>query len=148
MQTEVVTDPDAIAAALNPFLRRLVRAGHGAGSLSPWLQPELGLPAVWLETKYVRAAMSAQRNKTGAADSLGLAHIVRTGLVPTGSYQDGELLSPTASADSASQPRAQGIGSREHNPHSLKAFGIHIKGTGRGRLRCGGASRSGRGSSN
>ena len=41
MQTEVVTDPDAIAAALKPFLPRLRRAGHEAGSLSPWLQPEL-----------------------------------------------------------------------------------------------------------
>ena len=40
MQTEVVTDPDAIAA-LKPFLPQLRRAGHEAGSLSPWLQPEL-----------------------------------------------------------------------------------------------------------
>ena len=82
MQTEIVTDPDAIAAALKPFLPRLRRVGHEAGSLSPWLQLELvrrGLPAVCLETKHVRAAMSAQRNKTDAADALGLAHIVRTG---------------------------------------------------------------------
>jgi transposase len=82
MQSEVVTDPDAIAAVLKPFLPRLRRAGHEAGSLSPWLQPELinrGLPAVCLETTHVREAMSAQRNKTDAADALGLAHIVRTG---------------------------------------------------------------------
>jgi transposase len=82
MQTEVVTDPDVIAAVLKPFLPRLRRAGHEAGSLSPWLQPELakrGLPAVCLETKHVRAAMSAQRKKTDAADALRLAHIVRTG---------------------------------------------------------------------
>jgi transposase len=51
------------------FLPRLRRVGHEAGSLSPWLQPELakrGLPAVCLETRHVRAAMSAQRNKTDA----------------------------------------------------------------------------------
>ena len=35
MQTEVVTDPDAIAAVLRPFLPRLRHAGHEAGSLSP-----------------------------------------------------------------------------------------------------------------
>lgn len=38
-----------------------------------------GLPAVCLETKHVRAAMLARRNKTGARDALGLARIVRTG---------------------------------------------------------------------
>src|SRR4029453_3039785 len=82
MQTAVVTDPDAIAAALKLFLPRLRRAGHEAGSLSPWLQPGLvkrGRPAVCLETKHGRAAMSAQRNTTDAADALGLAHIMRTG---------------------------------------------------------------------
>ena len=81
MQTEVVTGPDAIAAILKPFLPRLRRAGHEARSLSPWLQPELikrRLPAVCLETRHVRAAMSAQRNKMDAPDALGLAHIVRT----------------------------------------------------------------------
>ena len=66
MQTEVVTDPDAIAAVLKPFLPRLRRAGHEAGSLSPWLQPELikcGLPAVCLETTHVRAAMSGSATR-------------------------------------------------------------------------------------
>jgi transposase len=47
-----------------------------------WLHPELkklGLPAVCLETQHVRAAMSAQRNKTDKADALGIVHIMRTG---------------------------------------------------------------------
>ena len=82
LQTSVATDPEAILQALKPFLPRLRRVGHEAGSLSPWLHPELkalGIPAVCLETRLVRAAMSAQRNKTDAADALGLAHIVRTG---------------------------------------------------------------------
>lgn len=67
---------------MKPFLPRLRRVGHEAGSLSPWLHPELkklGLPAVCLETQHVRAAMSAQRNKTDKADALGIAHIMRTG---------------------------------------------------------------------
>lgn len=58
------------------------RVGHEAGSLSPWLHPELkklGLPAICLETLHVRAALSAQRNKTDKADALGIAHIMRTG---------------------------------------------------------------------
>ena len=78
----VATDPKSIAVALKPYAGRLRRAGHEAGSLSPWLHPELlalGVPAVCLETHHVRAAMAAQRNKTDAADALGIAHIVRTG---------------------------------------------------------------------
>lgn len=81
-QGKVATDPDAILSALKPYLPRLRRVGHEAGALSPWLHPELlalWLQAVCLETRNVRAAMSAQRHKTDAADALGIAHIVRTG---------------------------------------------------------------------
>jgi transposase len=71
-----------ISTALAPFAATLKRAGHEAGSLSPWLHPELkalGVPVVCLEPRPVRAAMSAQRNKTDATDALGLAHLMRTG---------------------------------------------------------------------
>ena len=78
LQTTVVTDPEAIKLALKPYLGRLRRVGHEAGSWSPWLHPELeklGLPVVCLETQHVRA----QRNKTDKTDALGLAHLMRTG---------------------------------------------------------------------
>ena len=82
LETAVETDQAAIANALERYAGRLRRVGHEAGSLSPWLHPglrELGVPAVCLETRHVRAALSAQRNKTDAADALGIAHIMRTG---------------------------------------------------------------------
>src|SRR6202044_3820633 len=82
LQVTVVTDPEAIKAALKPYLGRLRRLGHEAGAFSPWLHPELlrlGLPAICLETQHVRAALKAQRNKTDKTDALGLAHIMRTG---------------------------------------------------------------------
>ena len=41
LQTTVVTDPEAIKLALKPYLGRLRRVGHEAGSWSPWLHPEL-----------------------------------------------------------------------------------------------------------
>ena len=81
-ETAVETDPAAIAEALRPYADRMRRVGHEAGSLSPWLHTELlaeGVPAVCLETRHVRAALSAQRNKTDANDALGIAHIMRTG---------------------------------------------------------------------
>jgi transposase len=82
LETSVATDPGTIADALRPYAGRVRRAGHEAGALSPWLHPELiaaGVPAVCLETRHVRAALSAQRNKTDAKDALGIAHIMRTG---------------------------------------------------------------------
>lgn len=82
LRTTAETEPAAIRAALTPFLRRLRRVGHEAGALSPWLQPQLlalGLPVVCLEATHVRSALKAQRNKTDAANALGIAHLVRTG---------------------------------------------------------------------
>ncbi len=76
----------------------LKRAGHEAGALSPWLHPgllALGVPVVRLETRQVRAAMSAQRNKTDATDALGLPHLMRTGwfrqaqVKTEGAYREG-----------------------------------------------------------
>lgn len=82
LETSVATDPGMIADVLRPYAGHLRRAGHEARALSPWLHPELiaaGVPAGCLETRHVRAAMAAQRNKTDAKDALGIAHIMRTG---------------------------------------------------------------------
>ena len=128
-------DAEVIMHALKPFLSRLRRAGHEAGSLSPWLHPELkalGIPAVCLETRHVRAAMSAQRNKTDAADALGIAHIVRTGW----------FKAPFIKSEPCHRMRL--LLTQRHNlkrkfldvensiRHSLKAFGIRFKNAGRG----------------
>jgi len=82
LETSVTTDPDAIFEALKPYVARLRRVGHEAGSLSPWLQVELkqrGLPAICLEAWHAPAALSAMRNKTDKADARGIAHIMRAG---------------------------------------------------------------------
>ena len=134
MQTEIVIDPGAIAAALKPFLPRLRRAGHEAGSLSPWLQPELarrGLPAVCLETKHVRAAMSAQRNKTDATDALALAHIVRTGWFRQAHIKTESCYRLRLLLTQRRNLKRKVLDLENTIRHSLKAFGIRIKGTGR-----------------
>jgi len=133
-QSEVVTDPATIAAALKPFLPRLRRVGHEAGSLSPWLHPELlkfGLPAVCLETKHVRAAMSAQRNKTDAADALGLAHILRTGWFRRAHIKTESCYRLRLLLTQRRNLKRKVLDLENTIRHSLKAFGIRIKGTGR-----------------
>jgi transposase len=137
LRTSVATEPEAIAQALAPFSATLRRAGHEAGSLSPWLQVGLRrccVPAVCLETRHVRAALAAQRNKTDATDALGLAHIVRTGWYRTahvktdGAYRLRLLLSQRRSL------KRKCLDLENTIRHSLKAFGAKLGGVSRGRF--------------
>ncbi len=111
------------------------RAGHEAGSWSPWLHPELkalGVPVVCLETRQVRAAMSAQRNKTDAADALGLAHLMRTGwfrqayVKTEGAYRLKLLLTHRRNLKRKFLDLENAI------RHSLKSFGVRLNKVGRG----------------
>ena len=68
LQVSVVTDPDAIKAALKPYLGRLRRVGHEAGALSPWLHPKLLKLGLW----FTNARYARDRNgRTGVGRSVG-----------------------------------------------------------------------------
>ncbi len=134
MQCSVATEPEAIAKALAPFAATLKRAGHEAGALSPWLHPALlalGVPAVCMETRQVRAAMSAQRNKTDATDALGLAHLMRTGwfrqahVKTDGAYRLKLLLTHRRNLKRKFLDLENAI------RHSLKSFGVKLHKVGR-----------------
>jgi transposase len=135
LTASVATDPDAIAGALAPFGSRLKRAGHEAGALSPWLQPALkhaGVPAVCLETRHVRAAMSAQRNKTDATDALGLAHIVRTGWFRTAHIKTEACYRLRLLLVQRRNLKRKFLDLENTIRHSLKAFGVRLNRVGRG----------------
>ena len=60
----------------------LVRIGLEAGPLSQWLHAGLvgaGLPAVLVETRHVKAALSAMTVKTDRNDARGIAQLIRMG---------------------------------------------------------------------
>jgi len=135
LETAVETDPVMIAEALRRYAGRLRRVGHEAGSLSPSLHTgllEIGIPAVCLETRHVRAALSAQRNKTDAADALGIAHIMRTGwfrqahIKSEGCYRIRLLLVQRRNLKRKFLDLENAI------RHSLKVFGIKLGKVGRG----------------
>ena len=135
LQVTVVTDPDSIKAALKPYLGRLRRVGHEAGALSPWLHGELlrlGLPAICLETQHVRAAMSAQRNKTDKADALGLAHLMRTGWFRKAHIKSESCYRLRLLLTHRRNLKRKFLDLENAIRHSIKSFGIRIKGTGRG----------------
>jgi transposase len=81
-EAAVTTAPDAIATCLAVDQERLERIGLEAGPLSEWLVRGLadhGITAVLMETRQVRAALSAMIVKTDRKDARGMAHLLRMG---------------------------------------------------------------------
>ena len=80
-ETRAATEPAAIEAALARFSPK--RVGLEAGPLSQWLYAELaaaGVPVVCVETRHMKAALSAQLNKNDRNDARGIARMMRVGL--------------------------------------------------------------------
>jgi transposase len=78
----VPSDPAALASCLADYRDRLERIGLEAGPLSEWLVRGLAdqdIAAVLMETRQVRAALSAMIVKTDRKDARGMAHLLRTG---------------------------------------------------------------------
>jgi len=137
LETEVPTDPELIAKALKRFAGLLRRVGHEAGSLSPWLHAgmiALGLPAVCLETRHVRAALSAQRNKTDAADALGIAHIMRTGWFRQAHMKSEDCYRIRLLLVQRRNLKRKFLDLENAIRHSLKVFGIRLGKVGRGSM--------------
>jgi transposase len=75
----VATGPEAIADCLAMHLERLERIGLEAGPLSEWLVRGLadrGITAVLMETRQVRAALSAMIVRTDRKDARGPARAI------------------------------------------------------------------------
>lgn len=75
-------DAPSIAHYLEPLTGQVERVGLEAGPISEWLTAnliQLGLPAISLEARQVKAALSAMPVKTDRNDARGIAQVVRTG---------------------------------------------------------------------
>lgn len=131
----VATSPEEIAKVLKPYAGQLRRAGHVAGALSPLLQgglKALGVPAICLESRRVRTAMAAQRNKTDAIDALGIAHIMRTGW-----YRTAHVKTDPSYRLRLSLPQRRNLKRKFDDlenaiRHSIKVFGIRLGKVSRG----------------
>ncbi len=81
-EAKVASEAEAIACYLSSRGVELTRVGLEAGPLSSWLHTGLvdaGLPALCIETRRAKAALSAMINKTDRNDARGIAQIMRTG---------------------------------------------------------------------
>src|SRR5512132_2334045 len=79
-EVKVATKPAEILAVLTKEALAIERIGLEAGPLSQWLYSalaEAGLPVICVETRHMKAALSAQINKS---DARGIAQMMRVGL--------------------------------------------------------------------
>jgi transposase len=88
------SEPAALARFLGKYGATLERVGLEAGPLAPWLVRELeglGVPAICIETRRMKAFAAASPVKTDARDAALIAQAMRTGL-----YQAVHVKSQTA----------------------------------------------------
>jgi transposase len=81
-ETKVASDPAALVAFFGELGFTVTRIGLEAGPLSQWLHAGLtrgGFETVLLETRHVKAALSAMTVKTDRKDARGIAQLLRMG---------------------------------------------------------------------
>ena len=81
-EAKVGSDPEALSVFFQALGLPLVRIGLEAGPLSQWLHAGLaaaGFTVVLLETRHVKAALSAMTVKTDRKDARGIAQLLRMG---------------------------------------------------------------------
>src|ERR1700712_3611779 len=81
-EAKVASEPEALIGFLTGLALPLTRIGLEAGPLSQWLHAalvEAGFAAVLLETRHVKAALSAMIVKTDRRDARGIAQLLRMG---------------------------------------------------------------------
>lgn len=81
-EAKVASEPEALVKFLRGLDLTIVRVGLEAGPLSQWLYDglyEAGFEAVLLETRHVKAALSAMAVKTDRRDARGIAQLLRMG---------------------------------------------------------------------
>lgn len=81
-ETKVASEPATLVAFFKEMSASVARIGLEAGPLSQWLYAaliEAGFDAVLLETRHVKAALSAMTVKTDRKDARGIAQLLRMG---------------------------------------------------------------------
>src|SRR5436853_7183234 len=82
-EMKVASEPQALLAVLKNPTYHFKRIGLVAGPLSQWLYSALaewGLPVICVETRHMKAALSAKIAKSDRNDARGIAQMMRVGL--------------------------------------------------------------------
>ena len=103
-EAKISSEPAVLVAFFEALGFAVKRIGLEAGPLSQWLHAGLkraGFEAVLLETRHVKAALSAMTVKTDRKDARGLAPTDPDGLVPPGARQIDKIAGGASAAGCA-----------------------------------------------
>jgi transposase len=82
LEANVPSEAEALCLAMKPYVAEIRRIGIEASSIAIHIARELlaeGLPVTVVETRHMRSALSAMRNKTDRNDAHGIAQMMRMG---------------------------------------------------------------------
>ena len=82
LEAKVLSEADDMVGFFAGCTVRFKRVGLEAGPLSQWLHEALAaadVPVVCVETRHLKAALGAMRNKTDRNDARGIAEMIRLG---------------------------------------------------------------------
>jgi transposase len=128
-EAKVPSEPEALIGFLNGQQLKISRVGLEAGPLSQWLHAGLiaaGFETVLLETRHVKAALSAMTVKTDRRDARGIAQLLRLGW-----YRPVHAKSANAQEVRAlltSRKLMQGQAARRRERHPRGAAWVRVKG--------------------
>jgi hypothetical protein len=119
-EAKVPSEPEARVRVFAELEWPGVRIGLEAGPLAQWRHAGLaaGHEVVRLETRHVKAALSAMTIKTDRRDARGIAQARASGLVPPGSCQVRRCPSRAGAARRAQAAAIQAAGRRAQPPRA------------------------------
>jgi transposase len=123
-ETKVETHPEALVKFFKSFGLPLTRIGLEAGPLSHWLYAGLtdaGFETTLMETRHVKAALSAMTVKTDRRDARGMAQLIRMG-----------WFRPVHAKSPGSQEVRAPLVARKQLQHKLTDIELSIRGILRG----------------
>jgi len=136
-ERKVASEPRAIAEALLALGLVFERVGLEAGPLSPWLHDGLhseGLPAICIETRQMKAALRAMRNKTDRNDARGIAQVMRTGWFRFVHVKSPESQELRLLLNHRKTLQRKTLDLENEVRGTLKAFGLKVRKVSRGRF--------------
>ena len=118
-EAKVASEPEALVGFFGQLGLPVVRIGLEAGPLSQWLHAGLtaaGFEAVLLETRHVKAALSAMIVKTDRKDARGIAQLLRMGWFRPVHRKSPDAQEVRALLVGAQAPASQAAGCRAQHP--------------------------------